>query len=258
MTHCKTEAIKNKASASALRGFAIIPALLLVLVIASAAASVWQWQRAQLHEIMAQDAMKRQANTMVVNLNLEPSNREAKVLVSGRWLDNSTVYISPRLIDGRLGALIISIFQYKDFAGANHYLAVQRGWAAQSQPSIVPESVVPTALTVELQGNLADHVSRAFELQAFKPVSLGLWPNYNMGVHGALLNIQLDPYVLVLSTLSPDADAMRLKRVPAQSLIDTLKQKASSNIGYAFQWLGLTLVGLCGLLLMWRNRQKVK
>ena len=256
MTHCKTEAIKNKAAVSKQVGFAVVPALLSVLVMIAVMASVWQWERAQQHDALTQDAVKSQSSMTIKNLNQESPDEAMNVKVSGVWLANSTVYISPRLIEGRLGALLVSILKYHDFEGKVRYLAVQRGWAAQSFANKIPVSNPLSTSSVDLEGDLVQHVSRAIELQTFKPTTLGLWQNHSMSAHGELLSVQLEPQVLVLSDRSDDADAASLHRVPAQMLVDTLKQKADSNRGYAFQWLALATVGLFGLIVMWRNRIK--
>lgn len=258
MIHCKTEAIKNKIPALTQHGFVIIPAFLVVLVILAAAASVWQWQRANLHGAMAQEVMASQKNNLSLNLNQNVPNGIGSVSVSGHWLANSTVYVSPRLMEGRLGALLVSVLSYEDGAGKTRHIAVQRGWAPQSQPNTVPKLVALATGRVELRGELSAHVAHAFELQSIKPVSLGLWQNHSVIAHGELLNVQLDPMVLVLSQNSADADALHLQRVPAQQLINTLRQKSDTNKGYAFQWLGLALVGLIGLFFMWRTRLNIK
>jgi cytochrome oxidase assembly protein ShyY1 len=254
MIHCKTEMIKNKTPALAQRGFAIIPALLVMLVLLALVASGWQWQRAQLHEKMALQTLSAQKNSVPVNLNQTVSNDATSVNVSGYWVANSTVYISPRLIDGRLGALLVSVLRYDTASGKTRYIAVQRGWAPQSQPNVAPKQAALATERVELNGELSNHVTHAFELQSVQPVSLGLWQNHNLTVHGELLNVQLDPMVLVLVHGGADADSLYLQRVPAQQRIDTLKQKSDTNKGYAFQWLGLALIGMMGLFLMWRNR----
>jgi cytochrome oxidase assembly protein ShyY1 len=258
MTHCKTEIIKYKTPSLTQFGFALIPVLLVMLVILAAAASVWQWQRARFHESLALEALIRQKNSAPLNLNQNMPQVTGLVGVSGYWLANSTVYISPRLIEGRLGALLVSVLKYEDGAGKERYIAVQRGWAPQSQPNIPPNFGTPATGRVELFGELTLHVPHAFELQSIKPVSLGVWQNHSLTLHGELLNVQLDPMVLVLSQGGADADAMQLQRIPAQQTIDILKQKADTNKGYAFQWLGLALAGMIGLFFMWRDRFNLK
>jgi cytochrome oxidase assembly protein ShyY1 len=161
-------------------------------------------------------------------------------------------------MDGRMGAWAVSVLRYQDASGAPRFLAVQRGWAAQSQPMHAPDIAGLTAAAQTLEGQLVDYLPKAFALQTVQPNALGLWQNHDLNHHGAVLGIMLQPQVLVLSTSSPDAEAQQLRRIPAQQAVDALLDKANKNRGYAVQWLGLGCVGVFGLLWMWRQHRAVK
>ncbi len=236
------------------RGRAVIPALLLALTLCAGAAAMWQWQRALHHADLAKQATQQQSKPR--NLNLEANTGVGLVRLSGRWLPESTVFISPRMMDGRMGAWAVSVLQYQDATASTRHLAVQRGWAQQTQPMLAPVLAPLPSGVVTLQGQLVDALPRAFELSAVKPSSLGVWANHSLAAHGDSLRLRLEPGVLVLSDASPDADAPQLRRVPAQQAIDLLNDKAASNRGYMVQWFGLFIVGLVGLAWMWRNRYK--
>ncbi len=254
MTHCKTEAVNKRVPALTQQGFTVIPMLLILLTVLAACAAVWQWQRSQYHTAQAQTLLSQQAQ--IRNLNLTKANTASHGAVSGNWLPDSTVYIAPRLLDGRMGALVVSVLSYVDATGAARFIAVQRGWAAQTQPNQAPKLAALTTEQVSLQGHLVNALPHAYELKPAVPQQLGLWQNHDLAIHGALLQRSLDPNVLVLSPESADAERLQLRRIPAQQAVDTLLQKASSNRAYAFQWLAIALVGVFGLGWMWRNRFK--
>jgi cytochrome oxidase assembly protein ShyY1 len=258
MTHCKTEATLNQFLALTRRrfahGFAAIPALLLVLTLTAGAAAVWQWQRYQYHMALVQAAVDQSVTPH--NLNNQALPVAGPVMVAGRWLKDSTVYVSPRMMDGRMGAWVVTVLQFDDVVGQSRHIAVHRGWLAQTQPNQVPALPALPIGSVALQGEWVAALPRAYELQSKQPAALGLWQNHSVAAHSAILKLPLLPQVMVLSPSSPDADAQLLRRVPAQQAIDNLRQKAASNQGYAVQWLGLALVGLFGLAWMWHSRLK--
>jgi cytochrome oxidase assembly protein ShyY1 len=256
MIHCKTEARVNDGLALQQGGVALIPLLLGLLTVCACAAALWQWQRAQFHTELAQVTAQQQQAP--INLNTDKDSGASHVRVKGVWLQGSTVFVSPRMMDARMGALAVSVLKYTSPQGQAHYIAVQRGWAPQPQPLQAP-AVAPLSVSeVTLLGQRVEALARSFELKTMPFTALGIWANYDLAAHGAVLNIVLDSRILVLSDTSPDADAQQLRRVPAQQAIAALSQKAASNRGYALQWLGLALVGVFGLAWMWRNRLKVK
>jgi cytochrome oxidase assembly protein ShyY1 len=256
MIHCKTEARVNDGLALQQGGVAFIPLLLALLTVCASAAALWQWQRAQFHTELAQVTAQQQQAP--INLNTDKDSGASQARVTGHWLQGSTVFVSPRIMDAQMGALAVSVLKYTDPQGQAHNIAVQRGWAPQTQPLQAP-TVAPLSLSeVTLLGQRVDALARSFELKTMPLTTLGIWTNYDVAAHGAVLNIALDPRLLVLSDTSADADTLQLRRVPAQHAIATLTQKAASNRGYALQWLGLALVGVFGLAWMWRNRLKAK
>lgn len=257
MRYCKTEASYKPQAASTRRtqyGLAIIPVLLSLLTLLASIAAMWQWQRSQFHTQKAATATTQLLQPS--NLNNDAAVSASYVTVTGTWLVDSTTFVSPRMMDGRMGAQVVSVFAYVDSMGKTQYIAVQRGWAEQAAASVAPAiSALPTS-PIQLIGELVTNLPRAFELKSLPPRRLGLWQNYDAIAHGQLVKVTLQPQVLILLPNSPDTEAQLLRRIPAQQAIDNLKQKANSNQGYTIQWLGLALVGLIGLAWMWRTRLK--
>jgi cytochrome oxidase assembly protein ShyY1 len=254
MIHCKTEVSYQSQRARTQQGLALIPILLVVLTSMTVAAAVWQWQRSEYHALKATLATAQLAQPQ--NLNTDAASSATYVAVTGTWLPNSTTFISPRLINGQMGAQVVSVIAYIDSKGAMQHIAVQRGWAAQSSPTVAPAVARLTSSSINLTGELVAALPKAFELKAVTPNHLGLWQNYDSTAHAELVKIALQPKILVLLPTSPDLEREQLRRIPAQQAIDALTQKANSNRGYALQWLGLSLVGLMGLAWMWRTRLK--
>jgi cytochrome oxidase assembly protein ShyY1 len=252
MHYCKTEASQTCNLSMTQKGKALIPSLLAILTVIAACAAVWQWQRNQFHERLAFAASQQQQKAR--DLNREPQSTQKHVTVMGQWLADSTVFIAPRIIDGRMGALAVSVLSYQDVSNTRRYIAVNRGWAPQTQINQAPVLLPLPFESVTLTGDLIAALPKAFELKAATPTSLGVWQNHDVSRHAALLKRELEPHILQLTLASADADSRQLRRVSSQQAIQALEQKAASNRGYAVQWLGLTLVGLFGLVWMWRSR----
>jgi cytochrome oxidase assembly protein ShyY1 len=254
MHHCKTEVPEQAQGGLTQTGNILIPALLAVLTLIACFAAIWQWQRSSYHESLVQSTIQKQQ--LVRSLNTDVNSSISRVTVNGRWLSNSTTFVTPRVIEGRMGAWVISILAYVDSSGESRFLAVHRGWAAQGQvnqaPRLMPLSLGPVAL----QGDLVSVLPKSYELKPFNPSELGLWANYDLASHASVLKLKLEPAILQVSPESRDPDSQQLRRVSSVQLVAALEQKAASNRGYAVQWLGLALVGLFGLAWMWRSRLK--
>ncbi|MEY3995908.1 MAG: hypothetical protein RL344_251 [Pseudomonadota bacterium] len=238
----------------------ILLIIILVLISLSLYAAIWQWQRAQYHDTLLKNILTQQLDLKkIINLNTSSylSKVGQTVNVKGRWLPNSTTYVSPRIINGVRGSLVISIFSYINQQGDTHYIAVHRGWAVQKNANLPPDIPPLPTTTIDLKGQWANKISQSFELGPTYLNSLGLWQNYNIIAHAQLTKTTLLPYILVLSTDSPDryhTESIELKRESPQIIVSQLTEKAAKNRGYMVQWLGLFIVGCFGLILLYRQR----
>jgi cytochrome oxidase assembly protein ShyY1 len=238
----------------------ILLIIILILISLSLYAAIWQWQRAQYHDTLLKNILTQQLDlNKIINLNTSSSLSKVgqTVNVKGRWLPNSTTYVSPRIINGIRGSLVISIFSYINQQGDTHYIAVHRGWAVQKNANLPPDIPPLPTTTIDLKGQWASKVSQSFELGSIYLNSLGLWQNYNITAHAQLTKTTLLPYILVLSTDSPDryhAESIELKRESPQTIVSQLTEKAAKNRGYMVQWLGLFIVGCFGLILLYKQR----
>lgn len=237
----------------------LIPALLVILTLVAVAAAVWQWQRSQFHSALSQTALKQLLTPIDLNQSLSntPANAADFLRVQGQWLPDSTVYISPRMQGGRMGAWAVSMLRYLDSSGAQYYIPVDRGWAAQNAPNALPNLAALTQQSITLQGHLLAKLPSAYALSNVKPTAMGLWANYDAQQHAELLRLdpaKVKPFVLQLSPDSPDAEAATMHRTSAAQTQAHWAEKSDKNRGYALQWLGLACVGLFGLAWMWRKR----
>ena len=172
--------------------------------------------------------------------------------MQGQWLERSTVFVSPRIVQGKSGAWVISVLRYSA-AGQTQHIAVHRGWVAQTSAVDDPKPPALGTQAVVLSGELAAQLPRAFELSTPQRNALGQWPNYDASLHAKLLGIRMASQVLVLSPSSGDDDAKTLHRDDPANAAKQWQDKANKNLAYAVQWLLLASVGLIGLAWMLRS-----
>lgn len=233
---------------------------LLLLTSLTLYAAIWQWQRAQYHDTLLKDILIQQADLKKkINLNTSPflGKISQVVSVSGKWLPNSTTYISPRIINGVRGALVISILSYINKQGGTYYIAVHRGWTIQKDANVPPDIPPLSTTVVDLKGQWINKISESFELSSIHLDKLGLWQNYNIIAHAQITKTTLLPTILVLSPDSPDmyqSESAGFKRESPQIVAKKLIEKAAKNRGYMIQWLGLFMVGCFGLFILYRQR----
>jgi cytochrome oxidase assembly protein ShyY1 len=239
----------------------ILVLILLGLMAITLWAGKWQWQRAQYHDALLKIALAKQAQSIpALDLNrmTTPQFTGQLLRVSGTWLADSTTYVSPRIMDGVRGAWAISVLQYLDAQGEWHFMPVHRGWVPQTHANQPPELPSLIGGNVVLQGEFVDKLPQSFELGKPDLSQLGLWPNYSVSAHAAIVNKPLQPYILVLAanTGTIDRDASVLRRVSLQTASEGFAEKAAKNRAYMVQWLGLCLVLVLGSLVLWRRRLK--
>ena len=220
----------------------------MALLGASITFSLGMWQLGRAAEKTAlQDAREQQAEKSVLDgrslgqATAAGSSSRAemihrKMVLTGRWLPQKTVYLENRQMHGKPGFFVLTPLQLQD---SNAVLLVQRGWAqrAFTDRAALPNIQTPEGV-VEIQGHLAPWPSRLYdfggdesgpirqtlELQAFqKETGLNLLE------------------VTLLQSGAASEGLLREWPVVASGV--------EKHHGYAFQWFGLS--GLIALLYVW-------
>lgn len=162
------------------------------------------------------------------------------VHLRGRWLQEHTVYLDNRQMNGRPGFFVLTPLQLE---GAAHSVLVQRGWIARNFQDRTALAEVETSQgRVEVTGRLAPGPARLLELAGADqgPGSSHIRQNLDLSAFAAETGLALAP-LTVVQTQGP-ADGL-LRQWPAFSA------GVEKHHGYAFQWFGLS--GLIALLYVW-------
>ncbi|SEK58627.1 SURF1 family protein [Roseateles sp. YR242] len=218
-------------------------------VVVAAALGTWQLDRAA-QKIALQQALTLRGNLAPLATGDLPSADDPpaeallhrRASLQGRWDPDPrhTVYLDNRPMDGRVGFLVLTLFQ---LTGRSEALLVQRGWVPRDAANRehLPALINPQG-DVRIEGRLAGAPSRAFELGT--PVKAGpIRQNVELSAFQDETGLRLLPLVLLEtdgpSSGTPSADGL-LRHWPPPA-VDVHK-----HYGYAFQWfaLGALILGL--------------
>ncbi|MGS0755625.1 SURF1 family protein, partial [Roseateles sp. GG27B] len=151
------------------------------------------------------------------------------------WLDDKTVFLENRPMQGRVGFFVVTPLQVE---GRREALMVQRGWVPRDglDRSRLPELPQSTGV-VEVEGRLAASASRLYE---FSSVFSGrIRQNIDVIEYSKEIKQVLLPLTLLQSRPDSSKSTDGLLRdwaAPATGM--------DKNYGYAFQWFAL-----CALIL---------
>lgn len=211
--------------------------LTLVMVGIFAALSLWQYQRANYKDQVAQ-AVAQQSAQAALNLNQTavdwPAQRFHPATVSGQWEANSTVLLDNIVQQGKAGYHVITPFRLTN----GQHLLVNRGWIEVGADRKVLPAITTPQDDIQLSGTLDTPRSKPVFL--FGDVAADSegnqrWLYLDVTHFAHKLGYPLAPYVVLQTSAAPDG----LQRDwPAYS------NNAGMHIGYSIQWAAFGLMVL--------------
>jgi surfeit locus 1 family protein len=210
--------------------------------------SLGMWQLGRAAEKTAlQDARVQQAEKSVLEgrslgeATAEgTANRAAlihrKMVLSGRWLPQKTVYLDNRQMHGKPGFFVLTPLQLEE---SNAVVLVQRGWAQRTftDRAALPKIETPEG-RVEIQGHLAPWPSRLYDFGGDETGPI----RQNLDLSAFRQETGLN--VLEVTLLQSGAASEGLLRE-----WPVVASGVEKHHGYAFQWFGLS--ALIALLYVW-------
>lgn len=151
--------------------------------------------------------------------------------VQGVWLNELSVYLDNRPLNGRAGFYLVTPLRLDDGTA----LLVQRGWlprdpAERARLPSLPQAISPA----RVGGRIAPALSRVYEFES--AASGSIRQNLELSVFARESRLKLRPWVLIQDN-SPGAAPDGLARQwPAPNL------GVQKHYGYAFQWFSLSLL----------------
>jgi surfeit locus 1 family protein len=246
--------------------------LLVAVAVACVALGYWQLDRAAERRGIALTIEQGRAAS-ALNLNarlLEPKslNNWTPARVEGSWRDDLSVLLDNRNLEGRPGLWLATPLVMTD----GRAVLVLRGWFARPLGAQAAPTIASSGESQTIQGELAQHVPRLFELWSSNTASrltftqgptnslIGSTPEINTGTLPRVQNLTLAelseqsglnllPVVLMQTSAANDG----LIRVWPEPSVD-----ADKNLGYATQWFGFAAICLFALLVFaWRLKRRL-
>lgn len=233
--------------------------LSLVAALIAAMLAVWQFQRAAEKRAIVMAIASAQGEGLVsLTGSALPSSPEgiqrldqARVRLRGQWLEDTTLYLDNRLLEGRPGVQVVTALLLED----RRVAWVQRGWAPKppgdqgpsAEPYLQGRLHRPSSLgAVELEAVAYSSLMRRMSLAPEPQVESALWTNLDWDRLAARLRMRAGSsaqsgagiWPLVFWQTSDSMDGLiRHLPQPPQDAVD-------KHLGYAFQWLLFCAVGL--------------
>ena len=195
----------------------------------TARAGFWQLDRAA-QKVALQQSIEAQGKLPALDNKALPGDLHRRVLLTGHWLADKTVYLDNRPLDGRTGFFVVTPLALEGRADA---ILVQRGWLPRNMQdrTVLPPLDTPAG-TVTVEGMLLAAPSRLYEFSS--AASGAIRQNLEPAAYAQEIHRPLLP-----QTVQQTGPADGLKRDwPAPDL------GLQKHYGYVFQWFAL-----CALIL---------
>ena len=221
--------------------FCLITSASVLALVCTLALGRWQLARAAEKESMQARIATQSALPPLEGLTLavqvDPAAElHRNVRLRGRWLDQWTVFLENRPMQGRVGLYVVTPLQLD---GSAAVVWVQRGWVARNfvDRSHLPPLETATGL-VEIQGRITPPPAKLYELGPAQSGRL----RQNLDLAQFRRESALPLLVVSVQQLGPSGDGL-VRDWPAPG------SGVERHYGYAFQWFGLS--GLISLLYVW-------
>jgi surfeit locus 1 family protein len=201
----------------------------------------WQLGRAAQKEAL-QSAMEQQASKLPLAQHVFLNGYDAnavlhqRVLLSGSWVPQSTVYLDNRQMNGKVGFFVLTPLRLQ---GSDTVILVQRGWAPRNFESRekIPGVETPAGL-VQIEGHIALAPSKLYE----PGPSTQQLIRQNLDIEAFRIESGLPLLDVTVRQTGLPSDGLRRDWPAVNFGID-------KHYGYAFQWFGLSALVI--ILYLW-------
>ena len=211
---------------------------------AGLALASWQFGRAEQKRQLETQAQAGLA-AAALDINAAPDSplpvfRRARV--RGVYLPDKTILLDNRIDNRRAGYYVITPLLLADGAA----IAINRGWIPAGKTRIPPPVAPPPPDgEVVITGRLAKDESDFFALSAQNQNGI-VWQRLLIADYAAAFDITLLPRVLI-------GEGERGLQPPPPAKTDF---RSARSVGYAFQWLGLSLVAVVFYFVLARKMRR--
>jgi surfeit locus 1 family protein len=204
-------------------------------VAGTARLGAWQLSRAAQKEALQRSLDERAAlpelpaNALASSAEQAAAQHYRRVRLHGQWLNQFTVFLDNRQMNGRPGFFVITPLRLAD---SNRAVAVQRGWVPRD---FADRARLPTIASrsgeVVVVGHIAPPPGRLYEFQA--AASGTIRQNLDLDAYSRETGVPLAPLSVVQDEAGADGDDGLLRQWPRPAV------DVHMHYGYAFQWFAL-------------------
>lgn len=218
----------------------------LLVIVLAASLGLWQMQRAAYKQNLA--AQQQQAlNGAALALPTDWAAADVGALIgrrislSGRWLEQKTVFLDNRTHQGRAGFHVLTPMQS---APDRPHLLVLRGWVAQDSHDRNRLPELPSPLEpVHVEGIAEANLPAALQLQRAPP-SGRIWQAVELDDYARWSGLSLLP-MIVRQTSAADDGLVRDWPRPGRDV--------DRHHGYAVQWFAMAVAAAGAWAWWWRS-----
>ena len=221
--------------------FWVIAGAALLGAIVTLQLGLWQLSRAAEKQALQQDIDTRAAQPPLDNLALAESGpmserMHRRVSLRGHWLDQHTVYLENRQMDGKPGFYVLTPLHLDD---VSRVVLVQRGWVQRhfNDRTALPE-LQPAGGAVPVDGRIAPPPAKLYAFESQEQGKI----RQNLDLAGFVQETGLPLAEYSVLQTGPQGDGL-LRDWPA------IQTGVAKHHGYAFQWFALS--GLITVLFIW-------
>lgn len=204
-------------------------------VAGTASLGAWQLRRAAQKEALQQSFDERLALPELlsiapgINATQAAALHYRRVRLRGQWLNQFTVFLDNRQMNGRPGFFVMTPLQLVD---SNRTVVVQRGWVLRDfiDRSHLPAVPQPSGEVV-VTGHIAPPPARLVEFQGAAPGVIR--QNLDLDAYSREIGSPLLPLSVVQADTDPPSGDGLLRQWPRPAV------GVQVHYGYAFQWFAL-------------------
>lgn len=231
------------ATATPTARFWLIAALALLAAAVTMRLGFWQLSRAaekqELQRVIDTRAMLPPLDNLALagGVGATPGHMHRRVVLRGRWLEQHTVYLENRQMDGKPGFFVLTPLQLGGLPAS--VVLVQRGWLQRNFSDRTALPVLPPHDgEVQVEGRIAPPPAKLYEFAA----QAGGKIRQNLDLAGFARETGLPLADFSVLQAGQSADGLRRDWAPIEIGVD-------KHLGYAFQWFALS--GLIVVLFLW-------
>lgn len=213
----------------------VVAAAALAAAALTARLGLWQLDRAA-QKVAVQQAIDLARDMPALRLPELPADASGvkrvlhrRAVAEGRWIQEATVLLDNRPLDGRSGFIVVTPLRLAD----GRALAVQRGWLPRDGRDRTQVAPFDTpAGDVRIEGRINARLSRWFDLGPGSPGPIR--QNLELDAYGREFRLQLLPFALLQEELPGEPTEGLVRRWPVPTT------GVQMHYGYAFQWFALS------------------